>query len=355
MAWLERLALVLGSLIVVAGSFVAVELALAAWSDVPTLGNSANLFQYRAYGDSLGNQPLVRGWSFGAPVYTDQHGFRAAAPVPVAPKKPALLILGDSVAFGPGVLESETFAGRLRALHPDWAVLNASVIGHAAHDYLTVAKHLLPQHPEVRAVWVFWCLNDLSTVSAAAMQRELAGPRASGEAPPPSPNPVSRAGPAAPPPTGWVEALREVGWVSAVNESLRARSRLYVLFRTWVTNPQRRHFDADVALYRSEDFDQAVSPLVALKDLVERRGASFRVFLVPYAVQLSSRAPEDLLPQRRLGSFLSQHFIPYRDLTPEFARIKRADRRLFLFGDAMHLSEEGHAAVAAWIASEVRP
>lgn len=73
----------------------------------------------------------------GAPLLTNATGFRGPA-VPVARPRPAVRIvgLGDSVMFGWGVREEDTYlarlAERLRAAHPEvaWDVVNTAVPGY---------------------------------------------------------------------------------------------------------------------------------------------------------------------------------------------------------------------------------
>lgn len=73
----------------------------------------------------------------GAPLRTSADGFRGA-PVPATRERPAVRIvgLGDSVMFGWGVREEETYlarlAGRLGAAHPEvaWETVNTAVPGY---------------------------------------------------------------------------------------------------------------------------------------------------------------------------------------------------------------------------------
>src|SRR5438034_239565 len=59
--------------------------------------------------------PRVEGLrAFGQPVYTDERGFRIT-PGAAEHHGSGILFLGDSVTFGIGVPETESFVGRLRA------------------------------------------------------------------------------------------------------------------------------------------------------------------------------------------------------------------------------------------------
>ena len=57
-----------------------------------------------------------------------------------------ILILGDSVSFGPGVEWDRTFAGLMEQENPAWRVYNSSVIAYTTDDYYNVAKSFIPLH-----------------------------------------------------------------------------------------------------------------------------------------------------------------------------------------------------------------
>src|SRR5262245_22729224 len=109
------------------------EIAVRTFANIDPLGNSAHLFVANAYGTSHGNARNVEGISYGQTVYTDEHGFRV--PKGGVPgdetKSEAVLILGDSIGFGPAVDEADTFAGLLRARFPERRIYNSSVIGYS--------------------------------------------------------------------------------------------------------------------------------------------------------------------------------------------------------------------------------
>jgi hypothetical protein len=142
---------VLGSLAMIALVGGAAELAARAFSSVGLVGNSKDLFVARAWGTSHGNAPHIEAISFGQRVFTGEYGFRIA---PGSNGKDdgaanAILLIGDSVGFGPAVDEPETYAGLLRTRFPTQRVYNASVIGFSTRDYRNFVEAFVPQHPEV--------------------------------------------------------------------------------------------------------------------------------------------------------------------------------------------------------------
>ena len=172
----EKVAALFGSLLFLLLFALIAEFAVRTFSDLNFLGNSRNLFISDAYGTSKGNAPNVEAVSFGAVVYTDEHGFRV--PKGGLPgdesKREAILLLGDSVGFGPAIEdEGETFAGLLRARFPAKRVYNSSVIGYTSADYKNVVEAFIPLHPEVSDVVLLYCLNDVSPSSAELIDRFL--------------------------------------------------------------------------------------------------------------------------------------------------------------------------------------
>ncbi|NOT30688.1 MAG: hypothetical protein HOP15_09610 [Planctomycetes bacterium] len=346
----SRLRLAAGSLGLALLLFFAAEGVVRLTSDLPLLGNSATLFVPARFGSSSGNARDATEVSFGQSVYLDGDGFRVPHLGYRSAATRALLLVGDSVTFGPGVSEPETFAGRLRARlgsanggssgAGSWNVLNAAVIGHAVPDYLNVVRTVLEERDDVAEVVLTYCLNDLSAVSAQAIRAALAEREA-----------------VAPAPRSWVERLRSVAAFARLNELLRERSKLYLLLRNSLTDPARLFFAADLALYeRGEEVVFAeLAPLAELASLLRARAIRLTVVISPYAAQVRALAPEQieaaLLPQRLVLGFLARHDIPALDATET---LRLLGPRAFLAYDPMHLSSVGHAAMeallAAWIA-----
>jgi lysophospholipase L1-like esterase len=73
-------------------------------------------------------------------VSTDAHGFRTSANAS-AGSEPAVLVLGDSTAFGAGIEAEETYAARLDELLPAARVLNGAIPSGTAYQ----ARRLLEQ------------------------------------------------------------------------------------------------------------------------------------------------------------------------------------------------------------------
>lgn len=334
-----------GELLLLLVSFVFVlllcglaELAARAFSSVDLLGNSKELFVPHAWGTSHGNAPNVEAISFGGVVHTDAYGFRVPAGglTDDARKRDAVLILGDSVGFGPAVEEEETFAGLLRARFPDWRIYNASVIGHTTADYRNVVDAFVPAHPEVKAVVLLYCLNDVSALSAQNIERYVD---------------EDEAGKAAPP-KNLTETLRSFRFLSDANDFLRSRSKLYLLVRHRLLGTQRRDWNGVLQLYTGASqagVEASVGDIAAISASLEARGIPLVVVLAPFEYQLRApQDPETQIPQQRLGELLAREGVAFIDPRPSFDGAHSAD--YFLAYDPMHLSALGHRVIADVVA-----
>ena len=328
--------LVLGSLVFLFASAALAELAVRVFSDVDLLGNSRNLFVANAYGTSNGNAPNAQASSFGQDVYTDAHGFRVPkGGVPGdADKRVALLILGDSVGFGPAVEDDETFAGILRKRFPDVRVYNSSVIGYSTGDYRNVVDAFVPEHPEVKAVALVYCLNDVSITSAQNIDRYLRDQQQ-------------------PAPQNLTETLRSFTLLSDLNDYLRSRSKLYLFIRHRLLGTQLRDWKAALGLYgpeRAADVEKSARDIGALARALEARGIPLVVVLSPFEYQLREPGdPETQIPQRVMGELLTKEGVEFVDARPWFDEgVPSTD--YFLGYDPMHFSALGHRVIAEGIA-----
>lgn len=294
------------------------------------LGLDRGMFAPVAGGAGFGNSPRFSGKAFGVEVKIDADGFRVGRtqlrPEPAAGGTVAFV--GDSVTFGVGVKDENTFVALFAAAHPDLRVVNAAVIGYGLEDYV-VALRLLLEQPglNVRHVFLGICLNDVSPSGKVSILAATGAKPADAEA---------------------KESL-----LSRINAYLRERSKLYLLLKAALMDTSRNYFVADLARYKDpEALERELAHLDTVSRMLASRGVGLTVVLFPYEYQLRGQnAPDIWEPQRLIAARLERAGIPYLDVAGEFARdTARHGRRsgeYFLFNDPMHLSPVGHQVVAA--------
>ena len=296
------------------------------------LDSSVGLFTADRFGPTYGNTPNYKGESFGEAFYTDANGFRIEREFRsiAASDAPAILIVGDSVSFGPAIRDDLTIAGHLRRGLRNERIYNSSAIGYDATAYRNVIASLVPQRPEVKTVLLFYCLNDLTDVSAADIKSQIND-------------------------NGEIYATSDSSSVRKINDYLRSRSKLYLWLKNALRDTQMIYFQNDLASYQKSDkyLEDGLRPLAEIKQQLDAADISLKVFVLPYEAQLRKNTPPDfLLPQQKVDDFLKQNGIQFFDLTQDLQN-SGDTHSLFLYGDPMHLSEKGHELVAKKVCSTI--
>lgn len=321
--WKHKLAAVLVSCFMIIVVLLLGEAFCRLFTRINFLDNSRDLFTVDRYGRPFGNTPNFSGISFGETFHTDAEGFRAdpefksQAPA----DSPAILLVGDSVTFGTGVKDSETFAEHLRHYMSDRRVYNAGVVGYDTFDYKSLTETLVKQKPEIKTVLVFYCLNDISDASAQQIKHQTT--------------------------TGVPQERGSATLIQNINDFLRSRSKLYLAVKNMLQDTQLLYFQGDLASYqKDENVTFGLQQLVELKKTLDASGIRLKVFMLPYEAQLRANAGEGaMLPQQKIGDFLRANKVDFYDTAADFKNTGWPNR-LFLFGDPMHLSREGHKVAA---------
>jgi lysophospholipase L1-like esterase len=341
------IAVVAVGIAIAAGLLALGEISVRTLTNLTFGGNSRNLITAdRFNGRTWGNTPDVIAHSFEAVVFTGHDGFRVPNggyryPEPASER---ILILGDSVAFGPGVAEPDTFVGLLRAANPGWAVYNSSVIAYDAPNYADVVSDLIARPQNFSKVILVYCLNDVSPASAANIDKHKEVAALAENGPSRTWSPATGNSPA-----NLLEALRRVGFISKLNDYLREHSKLYLYLKGISTDPAKRYFLADYTAYRDPTALSVLDNLDMIARTLRQRQIAFTVIISPYEYQLRANATlpapggDIFLPQRVVTEFLKSKGIDYVDATAAFKRAGVADKsKLFLKFDPMHFSAAGH-------------
>lgn len=327
----SSLLLIIGSLVFCLAMLVFGELLCRKFCDVPLLGVSQNLFKMNSDNTLNGNMENTSAVAFGVKVYTDKYGFR----VPeenynyTASSKKAVMILGDSVAFGPGIEEEKTFAGLLRKNIDSVNIYNSSVIGYNTFNYKYVVEKCLPEHNDVEKVFLIFCLNDINSKKVYLINNVLCSSNTDSVS-----QEVS------------IYSIRKVSIIRKLNQFLGPRSKLYLLLRHSLTDPQKMYWEADRLLYENEkQFLESLYPIVDIANILKNKNIDFIVIIVPYEIQLRSDDELGKIPQKKLYAFFNEKKIGYIDVFERFKSYGVESKKFFLPYDPMHLSEKGHEVI----------
>ena len=339
----QKVLLVLGSSLLLLVLLGAGELYFRYFTRINFQGTSRDMFIDRKFGNTYGNAPDYEGISFGAKVRTDQNGFRIDPTFRDPTSNIAVLIIGDSVAFGPGVEESKTFVGRLRRSMPNIRFYNSSVIGYGLHDYANVVEQFVPLKPEIKYVLLFYSLDDVSDVSAQQIVQAVSGPEQADQA--------------------AQDRLASLEYrftsiqsaIYSLNIYLRSRSKFYLFLKDALTDPAMRYFKQALAEYQKENdhITESLRPLEAIAKELAARRITFEVFVMPYEAQVRTIMQANLLPQKMVDGFLRRNSIDYYDPAEKFMNSGISAEYLYLYGDPAHLSETGHHLVSEIVGGEL--
>jgi hypothetical protein len=189
------------------------------------------------------------------------------------------------------------------------------------HDYENVVGTFIPRRPEIKYVLLFYCLNDIYDTNAEQIVAEVNGTGS-------TPSPFSSFH----------------AFASSANSFLRSRSKLYLYLKAALTDPSTRYFKEDLAEYqkRQSSISDSLQPLRKIAEELAARRVAFAVIVMPYEAQVRTKDQSSFLPQRLVDDFLRKNGIAYDDAGPAFVQSGLPSGNFYLYGDPMHLSEQGH-------------
>tara|TARA_B100001093_G_scaffold111679_1_gene104067 strand:- start:976 stop:1977 length:1002 start_codon:yes stop_codon:yes gene_type:complete len=303
-----------------------IEIFLSFNQNLKLNASNEDLITYDAYNEIRSNSPNIYSKSFGSKVYTDINGFRIPHPNYIYPDNYSkrILLLGDSVTFGPGVIEENTFSGLLRKNYPNYYIMNSSVNGYNLDSYFSLSKKIL-QDNSFDQVLMIMCLNDVydhaETIYNASLQSNA---------------------------VYVVENFRKINFILHANNFLRSYSRIYLLIKGIFTDPSYRYFVIDYQNYENDaNYMSQIETLDKIANLFKINDIKFTIIISPYEYQLREdlEADSEIInyPQKKLKEFFENHEINFHDPYEFFMENNKKDKKqLFLSFDPMHLSEAGH-------------
>ena len=243
----------------------------------------------------------------------------------------SILILGDSVSFGVGVEEKNTFVGILRK-KVNYNFYNTSVSGHRVENYSFLLKKYHKQFPQVEKFLIFLCLNDIAATDGV-LRKEHIKIRDNNR-------------------NFFISFLKKKNFIE-INLYLREKLAVFNLAKALGTQNVKRHYDYIIPFYENnlmlQDFEKNIKNIV---DYSKRNEIDVKFVLLPYKQQIKKKClPEMMKPQKQINSLFQRINYQLFDFSEEFCN-KNNNNKLFLNFDPMHLSKDGHKFVSELVLKE---
>jgi len=294
--------------------------------------DEATSFRYKPNFHGYRRQPIHLGKrnSLQFAHVTNSLGLIGAEEVDADPRRPKLLLLGDSVTYGVWVDDSNTFPARMQQL----AGTRCQLLVGACEGWSTkqeiVFYETYLRGIDWRDVVIVFCSNDLVdyewTFGTDALPK-------------------------------LTEEVLSVGNGGTHTNDTFGGLKLAALRARFAANPRTAPLatQTNTSLWAWEDdrWDKYLAR--TLEPFVQRVGAHPRLSMVlaPTLAQLKALAAGGsatlvMHPQFRMTAFCDQHHLTCIDLADAFAGSPAAELDA-MFLDDLHFSERGHAAVAAYL------
>ena len=270
-----------------------------------------------------------KGKVHGEIAYIDENGFRIPKDFQGFNKYNSVIFFGDSVTFGNGVKEKNTFVGKFREKRKNLNFYNISLPGYGTFHYTKNLKYLKKLN-NVEELFLIYCLNDAYLTSNIKIVNK-------------SDN------------LSFWDKIKKNKIIANINLNLRNKSYLYLYIKGIATDPSKRWFLADKNLYEKDEI------LVNLKNdfeqifkMTQKNKIKTTVILLPYEYQTrkGNCNKSNLNPQNKVIEILRDLKIDYKDLTQKFCG-HLEPKKLFKKFDPMHLSEIGHNLVFENLKNEI--
>ncbi len=273
----------------------------------------SGLIVEKKYFSSDGLKENAAGKVWGKNFCTDESGCRKNSKSSSQGKKKWLFI-GDSVTEGVGVDDSCSFSSIASGKIDSLNILNYSLIGYSISDYFNLLKFVLENDSSVKLATVFFCLNDIYGSAK----------------------------------TGDLPVMAKQNIIGKLNEFLRDRYATYKLLKIIMFQNANRYFQYDSNFYEKENpfFTESMNYLNKCFLLCEEKNIEMNLVMLPYRSQLSENS--EAKPQLLVKEFCERNKIPFYNAL-DFLRMQKEHKKLYLFADEIHFSEEGHRAIAEYL------
>jgi len=292
-----------------------------------------DLADLRGHGkELLEKQTNVETTVFGKKVFLDQYGYRVPN-IKFSYKENAkkIIFIGDSVLFGSGVNEEETFVGKLREDNINYSYINAAIIGNDISENLNDIKknyNLFNSNSFI----VILTLDDINNKNLITTDNED--------------NNESK---------NLIENLKSNFFFHKINLFLRTKSYTYLWIKGVTTNPSKRYFFESFNSYQDEEkINFLIKKTEEIKEFATLKSTNIKFIIIPYEYQTKRKCSSNLLlPQKKIEEFLKNKKIDFINLTNSFCN-HDSPKELYLNFDPVHLSVKGHDLVFRLIKNEIK-
>ena len=264
---------------------------------------------------------------YGIETFTDEYGFRVPSrKFSYLKNKNFQLILGDSVTYGVGVREENSFVGLLRSELDSINLLNTAIFGHNLESYLYVLKKNSKKfEKKIDKVIIFLCLNDIVPYQGVIFKGDSNNDKVE---------------------KNLFERYVKNKLTLKLNVFLREKSSFFVLLKSILTNPVKRHYNYMNVLYNNnENLSQFEKYIQEIQIFSKKNSLDIEFVLLPYAHQVINDCRQDLLkPQNQIKKIFNKLNLELKDYTDKFCE-ESNKKQLFLTFDPVHLSKDGHKYV----------
>jgi len=273
-------------------------------------------------------KPNSEGKIFTKKIYTDKFGYRVPnLNYKYVDEKESIFFIGDSTTFGNGVIEKNTFAGKIRTELVKYNIINSSVPGYNLPHYLYELNEI-DKFKNISKAFYIYTLNDLSKIS---QEQEVNIEHAK------------------------IDKLRKINILNQINNFFRNKSYFYMWFKGTLTDPAARHFQYDYNAYKvKSNLIFLKSSLIKIRNYFLQKGIKFQVIILPYEYQTRTGncSSKFLKPQDVLVKVLDKLKINYSNYTNAFCDHPKS-KALFYKFDPMHLSIKGHDFVYKLLKNDI--
>jgi hypothetical protein len=291
-----------------------------------------NLADLRGHGKELRNkQKNIETVVFGKKVFIDKYGYRVSKNDFVySDEARKFIFIGDSVLFGSGVKNEDTFIDKLRKTNPKSLIVNAGIIGNNINEILYDIK----KNDKIFSKSNFYVVLTLDDIIGNTLVKNLnEGDKQK---------------------INVVDKLKGNFFFKKINLFLRSKSYTYLFLKGIITKPSERYFYESFNRYKSNEninyFEEKVSEI---NSFILKKKKRVTFIILPYEYQTRNNCKEQfLLPQNKLIKIFKKNKISFINFTQEFCSYYKP-KKLYINFDPVHLSKEGHNLVFKLLNKEI--